>query len=111
MTRLLKPDGSATATDNCSATIIITPSDETVDGECPQEYTITRTWTAQDECGNTSSCVQIIEVVDTTPPIVTCPADVTLDCNDSIDPEDTGYAEATDNCDFGGEGGLPVDFA
>jgi uncharacterized repeat protein (TIGR01451 family) len=103
--------GSATATDNCSLDIIITSSDITVDGECPQEYTITRTWTAQDECGNSSSCVQTIEVVDTTPPVVTCPADVTLDCNDSIDPEDLGYADATDNCDFGGEGGIPVDFA
>ena len=81
------------------------------DGNCPQEYTITRTWTAQDECGNSSTCVQTIFVDDSTPPTVDCPGDITIDCNDSTDPDNTGFASATDNCDFGGEGGLEVDFS
>ncbi|WP_367389207.1 T9SS type A sorting domain-containing protein [Lewinella sp. LCG006] len=63
--------GMATATDDCSipaitSTDVITPTD------CPQEYTITRTWTATDDCGNPSSCVQTIIVQDTKAPEPVC---------------------------------------
>ena len=44
-------------------------------GACTdQTYTITRTWTATDNCGNTDVCVQIITVDDSTPPALICPA-------------------------------------
>jgi hypothetical protein len=65
---------------------------------CGLTETITRTWTATDECGNTSSCVQIITVVDTTPPVITCPADATVECGDDTSPTATGNATATDVC-------------
>jgi hypothetical protein len=61
--------GTATATDNCS-TPVITYEDVTVAG-CGGTVTITRTWTATDGAGNSSSCVQTIQTVDTTPPVVT----------------------------------------
>jgi hypothetical protein len=32
---------------------------------------LTRTWTATDECGNEAQAVQVVTVVDTTPPVVT----------------------------------------
>ncbi|MDX1477566.1 MAG: CHRD domain-containing protein, partial [Saprospiraceae bacterium] len=91
--------GMATATDNCDTAPFVTFSDAVTPGACPQEGTITRTWTATDACGNSTSCVQLITIDDTTPPVIVCPADVTVECTDSTDPMDTGMATATDNCD------------
>ena len=52
--------GTATATDICDDTPVITFSDVTVGGSCPQLYTITRTWIATDDCGNAGTCNQTI---------------------------------------------------
>src|SRR5690606_4162554 len=89
--------GVATATDNCGDPIV-TYVETIVPGECPQQYAIFRNWTATDSCGNLSSCVQTIQVDDTTPPLITCPDDLTMECGQSTDPADTGIATATDNC-------------
>ena len=91
--------GSATATDACDSAPTITSSDVTVGGACPQERTITRTWVATDDCGNTSTCVQTIFVDDSTAPVLTCPANLTIQCNANTLPANTGTATATDNCD------------
>ena len=66
---------------------------------CAAEYVVTRTWTAVDGCGNTSNRVQTIAVVDSTPPVITCPADLTLECTEGTSPDDTGMATGTDICD------------
>ena len=60
--------GGATATDDCDSNPTIDYSDVVIPDDCPNEETITRTWTATDYCGRINSCVQIINVVDTTPP-------------------------------------------
>ena len=92
--------GLTSATDNCDTAPVVTYSDATVGGQCPQEYTITRTWTATDACGNGTNCTQVITVEDTTPPVITdCPISVTIECDESILPLNTGLASATDNCD------------
>ena len=92
--------GLATASDNCDATPAITYNDVTTASEnCIQEYTITRTWSAEDACGNTSSCIQTITVDDSTAPVITCPANVTIECTASALPGNTGLATADDNCD------------
>ena len=91
--------GVATSTDNCDDNPIETWNDVTISGSCDQEYTIERTWTAEDECGNTATCLQIITIVDSTPPIITCPASITIECSDSSLPGNTGSASSTDNCD------------
>ena len=91
--------GTATATDNCDAAPVITFADVTTPGSCAGNYTITRTWTATDNCGNTSTCVQTITVQDITAPVITCPADVVINCEDPSTPAATGIATATDNCD------------
>ncbi len=87
--------GTATGSDDCSG-YTISYSDTSSGNSCLT--TITRTWTAADDCGNTSNCTQLIEISDDTPPVVTCPADLTISCGDSTDPASTGTATATDNC-------------
>src|SRR5207244_1993045 len=88
--------GAATATDTCS-TVSITHSDATTNG-CGGAYGILRTWTATDDCGNSSSCTQVIKVVDTTPPVITCPPNKTLECPADTRTNNTGVATATDTC-------------
>ena len=61
-------------------------------------YVITRTWRATDVAGNFSECIQTITVHDVTGPAITCPADVTIDCEDDNTPAGTGTATATDIC-------------
>ncbi|MCC1485676.1 HYR-like domain-containing protein, partial [Winogradskyella immobilis] len=61
-------NGVATATDTCSATPSIVFNDVITNGDCPNNFTITRTWIATDDCGNETSADQIITVVDTTAP-------------------------------------------
>ncbi|MGB4848659.1 MAG: hypothetical protein WBP41_12115, partial [Saprospiraceae bacterium] len=58
------------AVDVCDGTLEITFSDVTVQGLCPQEYSITRSWTATDDCGNAATCTSTIVVEDNTPPVL-----------------------------------------
>ena len=59
-------------------------------------YWIVRAYyTATDECGNESTFEQILQLVDTTAPVLTIPADYTAECSDDH-PWTT--ASATDNC-------------
>ena len=56
-------------------------------------------WTVTDAAGNMNTCTQIVTVIDAEAPVVSCPADVTIDCQDDSSPAGTGSATATDNCD------------
>ena len=57
-----------------------------------------RLWTAIDSSGNTSTCIQLITVVDTTAPVITFPGDISINCQLSPVPSLTGTAIATDDC-------------
>ena len=86
-----------TATDNCDASPVVTLEETITPGACTGQYTITRTWTATDDCGNSSSATQTINVIDTTAPtLVDVPADATVECDAVPAAADV---TATDNCD------------
>lgn len=91
--------GSATGTDNCDTLVTVTYSDIILNGLCPQENVIQRTWRAEDDCGNSSTCLQTIIVQDTTKPVIVCASDTIIDCTESSHPDNTGYSLSNDNCD------------
>ncbi|HXJ71234.1 MAG TPA: hypothetical protein VNM37_00230, partial [Candidatus Dormibacteraeota bacterium] len=88
--------GVATAQDLCGQ-VSLRYSDS-VSNQCGFTKVILRTWTATDECGNTSSCVQTITVQDTTKPTIQCPPDRVLDCPANTGTNVTGVATAQDTC-------------
>ena len=90
------PDAAVlTATDNCDGPVDVVYSQVRADGDCSSNYTLTRTWTTTDVCGNVASHIQTINVQDTTPPILTVPQD------DGIYPSDapiTYTIQSSDDC-------------
>src|SRR5690606_28456173 len=68
------------------------------DGACANSYTLTRTWTATDACGNEVTHEQVITVEDTTAPefVGTLPADATYSCAAEVPV--APVLEAVDNC-------------
>ncbi len=71
--------GTATATDNCGKVEVTFTDVLHINASKPRQGTIDRTWTAKDECGNVSTCLQIITVTDTKAPVIVCPAPTTVD--------------------------------
>ena len=88
------PLENATASDACGDVTIVEVADTTA-GDCAQEYIVVRTFTATDECGNSTSASQTITIQDTTAPELTIPADYTAECSDEHPLDD---ATAEDNC-------------
>jgi hypothetical protein len=88
-----------TASDNCDSEVTVVFSEVRTDGSCPDTYTLTRTWTATDNCGNSITHVQVISVEDTTAPVwdQVMPADITVECDDV--PAAPAVVTASDNCD------------
>jgi len=91
-----------TATDACDPNpVVMLLSDVTTPGDCPQENSRTRCWKAVDCSGNQSATVcQTINVVDTTPPSISCPGNLQAACDEVV----TFAPTATDVCD----GNVPV---
>ncbi len=96
-----------TATDNCSGTITGIPTDVRTDGDCPNSFVVTRTWTFTDECNNVSSVSQTITVEDTEAPVApVAPAPIAVQCADDVPA--AAELTATDNCS-GTITGVPID--
>ncbi len=84
-------------TDSCDPNPSVNFTETTEPGDCPGDYTLTRTWTATDACGNTNSAVQTITVADTTPPAFNNqPANQTVSC-DAVPA--AAAVTPVDNCD------------
>src|SRR5207253_4009474 len=90
--------GTATASDNCG-TVNITRSPS---GNTFPVGTNTITWTATDGAGNTATATQTVTVIDNTPPVISCPANLTvyLPLNTTATSMAVNYpaASASDNC-------------
>ncbi|WP_346861882.1 HYR domain-containing protein [uncultured Draconibacterium sp.] len=88
--------------DNCTQdSLVITYTDSVVPGLCTGAYVVYRFWTVTDNCLNDTTQLQVIDVTDTIPPLIVCPADA----SEYTDPSqcyktgmDMGIATATDNC-------------
>ncbi|MBO9154295.1 MULTISPECIES: gliding motility-associated C-terminal domain-containing protein [Chitinophaga] len=93
-----------TATDNCSAnnvTIMYSFTKMQLSNDCINNYRLTRTWVATDECGNRATATQVITVIDTTRPVfnMAAPADTTVSCDAIPSPISIS---ASDNCSMPG---------
>lgn len=86
-----------TATDNCDEDVFVEFNEVRSNNDCTDSYRLIRTWTATDNCGNSTSSIQVITIEDTTEPILeNISADITINGTDQI-PNIT--VSATDNCD------------
>ena len=82
-------------TDNCTTDVTIVTSDATVVGDCDGESIFIRTWTATDQCDNTTIISQAISTQDTEGPVfVSIPGGV-FECNTT---DSFGDPEVIDNC-------------
>ena len=91
---------NVTATDDCDADVEVVVVEDTQAGACENEYTITRTWVATDDCGNSASGTQVISVRDNIDPVlVGVPTDVTVNLNNGETVPSVPAVSATDNCD------------
>lgn len=99
---------SSTISDNCSAngdmTITQTPSA----GTSLTAGTYSVEISATDECGNTNSCTVSVTVTNNEVITITnTPGDVTIACDESTHPSNTGSYTATTSC---GAGGLVINY-
>ncbi|MDO8365214.1 MAG: hypothetical protein Q7T20_00360, partial [Saprospiraceae bacterium] len=98
---LVPPDASLdiVTSDNCGGVVTVVLESDVITGQtCPNNFTIQRTYVATDDCGNFTSCVQIIQVSDLIPPTIECPIDVTVSCLDLVPPDASLDIVTSDNC-------------
>ncbi len=73
---------SPTAMDDCDTAVDLQLAADTTMGVCPVLLVITRTWTATDDCNNTSTATQVIQVEDNDDPMLSgVPASTTASCD------------------------------
>ncbi|MBK9720610.1 MAG: gliding motility-associated C-terminal domain-containing protein [Saprospiraceae bacterium] len=90
-------------TDNCDPNPMVTLI-ETIEEMDPCTKKITRDWEITDGCGNFTTVVQIIDVIDIPPKFIKLPENITIDCNLDIPKafnnwiRNNGNAIASDDC-------------
>ncbi|SNR79314.1 SprB repeat-containing protein, partial [Lutibacter agarilyticus] len=84
--------------DNCSGVVTVNLTDTTQTGDVCG-WTLVYTYEVVDSCGNKLEGETITHTgQDQTPPTITAPANVTVECTDSTLPADTGMATGLDTC-------------
>jgi hypothetical protein len=73
------------ASDACDPNPSLVPVTDSIPGNCPQEYTLRRIWTATDGCNNFVKDTQLVSVTDNTAPALTgCPSNANYTCLDLV---------------------------
>jgi hypothetical protein len=85
--------GAASASDTVDGLLVPT-SDAPTNGFPLGETTVV--WTVADSSGNEASATQSVRVIDTTPPVLTVPGDITHDASAPLTNVDIGQATAAD---------------
>ncbi len=73
--------------------------DTVTNSTCGRTFVATRTWSATDACGNSNVCSQVVSVVDTTPPVITCASNQVVEFGNAWDfvaPTATDIADGQD---------------
>jgi len=86
--------GTSVTSDNCGVATVV--------NNAPAQFPVGTNfvvWTATDLHGNFSSCTQTVIVVYNLPPVLSCPANLTVTTLQDKDPYATGTATATDTCE------------
>src|SRR5204862_2079131 len=69
------------ASDACDSNPTLTFADATAPGSCPQNSVVTRTWTATDHCGHSTTEIERATGRETTEPAITAlPGPTTIEC-------------------------------
>ena len=88
------------ATDNCDVDVDISFDETNTPGVCADSYTLTRTWTAIDDCGNMTEATQTIFVQDITDPtLIGIPSNLIVDLNLGQTIPTPPSVIGSDNCD------------
>jgi hypothetical protein len=96
VTNYLNTHGGAQATDSCSS-VVWTHNFDTTPAPCSGATPIT--FVAADSCGNQITTAGSIAIIDSTPPtFINFPADKTIGCDQTTDPEITGTPDWFDAC-------------
>ena len=77
------PDHAVTAFDACGQ-VTLTEAVDTLLIDCPGSFTLIRTFTATDDCGNSTEAQQNIQVIDTIPPVVDVLPEATILCDEDL---------------------------
>lgn len=83
----------------CANDIIFTQVADSISNfTCPNNFLITRIYTATDLCGNSTTLTQLIYVDDNLPPVITCPPDVTVSCIHEVPVANVADVFQVENC-------------
>ncbi|TAL04296.1 MAG: HYR domain-containing protein, partial [Verrucomicrobia bacterium] len=88
-----------TANDVCGTNkIVVLRTVTNTAGFCGATFQVTRTWQITDACGNQARCSQAITLIDTNPPTIICPTNLTVQCFGDIPAPDPSLASSSDTC-------------